>query len=119
MRQNFGPRETGARGKFFLFSLTADAPETYSFLKWSCKIEQSVALAGQLSNVSLEWLSPPCLLLLLGIAFLNKEAAIPRAIASGSALWKPRLKTPVPRLALETCPSSWNFGVGLLLGAWR
>lgn len=41
-------------------SLPADVPKTYSFLKWSCKIEQSVVLGGsRLRNASSEWFPTP------------------------------------------------------------
>lgn len=58
--RTFDPRKTGARRRFFPpCSPPSSTPETYNFLKWPCKIEQSVALgSSQLSGVSSQWPFP-------------------------------------------------------------
>lgn len=72
-------------------SLPADVPETYSFLKWSRKIEQSVVLShSKLRNASLEWFLTPSR---PRLCFLRQEEDISStAIASGSALWEAQEK---------------------------
>lgn len=67
-------------------SLPADVPETYSFLKWSCKIEQSAVLgSSRLRNASSEWFpTPPSC---PRLCFLRQPEDISPAIVSGST-WK-------------------------------